>query len=59
MVDEVIKDLVKLNVIEGIFKKGLFEIPNPRLQRIREKLVECVMTVKLIPGKNHYFAEAL
>ena len=26
--------------LEGIFKKDLFDIGNPRLQRIREKLLE-------------------
>ena len=45
--------------VEGIFKKDLFEIPNPRLQRIREKLVEYNMTVKWVPGKSHYIADAL
>ena len=45
--------------LEGIFKKDLFEIPNPRLQRIREKLVEYNMTVKWVPGKSHFIADAL
>ena len=44
---------------EGIFKKDLFEIPNPRLQRIREKLVEYNMVVKWVPGKSHFIADAL
>ena len=45
--------------LEGIFRKDLFEIPNPRLQRICEKLVENNMTVKLVPGKSHFIADAL
>ena len=45
--------------MEGIFRKDLFEIPNPRLQRIREKLVEFNMTVKWVPGKSHFIADAL
>ena len=45
--------------LQGIFKKDLSEIPNPRLQRIREKLVEYNMTVKWVPGKSHYIADTL
>ena len=40
-------------------KKDLFEIPNPRLQRVHEKLVEYNMTVKWVPGKSHYIADPL
>ena len=39
--------------VEGIFKKDVFKIPNPRLQRICEKLVEYNMTVKWVPRKSH------
>ena len=39
--------------LEGIFKKDIFGIPNPRLRRIRKKLVEYNMTVKWVPGKSH------
>ena len=39
--------------LEGVFKKDIFEIPNPRLQRIREKLAEFNMNVKWVPGKSH------
>ena len=45
--------------LKGIFKKELFEIPNPRIQRIREKLVEYNITMKCVPGKSHYIADAL
>ena len=38
--------------LEGIFKKDLFEIPNPRLQQLREKLVEFSFVVKWVPGKK-------
>ena len=45
--------------LEGIFKKDLFETPNPRLQRIWGKLVEYNMTVKWEPGKSHFIADTL
>ena len=45
--------------LEGIFKKDLFGIPNPRLQRLREKLVEFSFVVKWVPGKTHHIADAL
>ena len=44
--------------LEGIFKKDLFEISNPRLQRLREKLVEYSFVVKWVPGKTHHIADA-
>ena len=44
--------------LEGIFAKDLYDIPNPRLQRLREKLVE-YFTVKWVPGKSHHIADAL
>ena len=44
------------NPLEGIFKKDLFDIGNPRLQRIREKLLEYNFSV---PGKSHLIADAL
>ena len=31
--------------LEGIFAKDLYDIPNPRLQRLREKLIEYSFTV--------------
>ena len=34
--------------LEGIFAKDLYDIPNPRLQRLREKLVEYNFTVKWV-----------
>ena len=45
--------------LEGVFKKDIFEIPNPGLQRIREKLAEFNMIVKWLPGKSHHIADAL
>ena len=45
--------------LEGIFKKNLFEIPNPRLHRLREKSVEFSFMVKWVPGKTHHIADAL
>ena len=45
--------------LEGMFKKDKFEIPNPRLQRILEKLAEFNMIVKWVPGKSHHIAYAL
>ena len=43
----------------GVFQKDLFDIGNPRLQRIREKLVEYTFTVDWVPGKTHHIADAL
>ena len=45
--------------LEGIFAKDLYDIPNPRLQRLREKLVEFNFMVTLVPGKSHHIADAL
>ena len=45
--------------LEGIFKKDLFDIGNPRLQRIREKLLEYNFSVTWVPGKSHLIADAL
>ena len=45
--------------LEVIFKKDLFDIGNPRLQRIREKLLEYNFTVTRVPGKGHLIANAL
>ena len=45
--------------LEGVFKKDIFEIPNPRLQRFREKLAEFNMIVKWVQGKSHHIADAL
>ena len=46
-------------LLEGIFRKDLFNIGNPRLQRIREKLFEYCFTVTWVPGKSHLIADAL
>ena len=45
--------------LEGIFKKDLFEVQNPRLQRMREKLLPYTFTVKWVAGKEHHIADAL
>ena len=45
--------------LTGIFKKDLFNIGNPRLQRIREKLLEYNFSVRWVPGKSHLTADAL
>ena len=45
--------------LKGIFKKDLFNIGNPRLQRIREKMLEYNFTVTWVPGKSHLIADAL
>ena len=44
--------------LEGVFKKDISEIPNPQLQRIREKLAEFNMIIKWVPG-NHHITDAL
>ena len=45
--------------LERVFKKDLFEVNNPRLQRIREKLLPYTITVKWVAGKSHHIADAL
>ena len=45
--------------LEGIFAKDLYDIPNPRLQRLCEKLVEYNFTVTWVPGNSHHIADAL
>ena len=45
--------------LEGIFRKDLFELTNPRLQRMREKITEYCFEVTWTPGKTHYVADAL
>ena len=45
--------------LEGIFAKCIYDIPNPRLQRLREKLVEYNFTVNWVPSKSHHIADAL
>ena len=37
----------------------IFAVPNPCLQRIREKSAELNMIVKWVPGKSHHIADAL
>ena len=45
--------------LEGIFKKDLFEVQNPRLQRMREKLLPYTFMVKWVAEKEHHIADAL
>ena len=40
--------------LEGNFAKDLYDIPNPRLQRLSEKLVEYNFTVKWVSGEPSY-----
>ena len=42
-----------------IFKKTIFDLPNPRLQRMREKLAAYNFNVTWVPGKTHLIADAL
>ena len=43
----------------GIFDKYIFEIDNPRLQRLREKMHARNFEVKWVPGNLHLIADAL
>ncbi|KAG1706172.1 Carcinine transporter [Nymphon striatum] len=43
----------------GLFKKPLYTIENPRLQRMREKLIGFNFDVEWRAGKNHLIADAL
>ena len=45
--------------LEGVFKKTIFDLPNPRLQRMREKLAAFNFSVTWVPGKTHLIADAL
>ena len=44
----------------GIFQESICgDLHNPRLMRMREKIMECTQEVKWVPGKTHYIADAL
>ena len=43
----------------GTFNKGISELTNPRLQRLREKVAGYQFTVIYVPGKTHNIADAL
>ena len=43
----------------GFFKKDLHLIDNPRLMRIREKIVDYTFKTHYVPGKTHFIADAL
>ena len=43
----------------GVFSKDIYDLPNPRLQRLRERLAQYAFTVKWVPGKTHLIADAL
>ena len=45
--------------LEGVFQRDIFDVPNPCLQRICEKLAEFNMAMKWFPGKSHHIADAL
>ena len=42
-----------------MFCKDLYDLPNARLMRMREKLSGYTFYVKWVPGKNHLIADAL
>ena len=46
-------------VVTDLLKESSRKTCSRYLQRIREKLVQYVMTVKWVPGKSHYIAVAL
>ena len=43
----------------GIFQKGLQDISNRRLQRLRERVVDYSAKVKWVEGRSHLIADAL
>lgn len=43
----------------GVFKKDIWDVDNPRLQRMREKVAAFNFTVRYTPGKSHLIADAL
>ena len=43
----------------GIFKKSLSMLENPRLRRMREKIIEYCFEVKWVKGRSHYIADTL
>ena len=43
----------------GTFSKDIHQLENPRLMRMREKLMHYTMAVKWVEGKTHYIADAL
>ena len=45
--------------LKGVFAKDLGEIPNPRLQRFRERLLPYTFHLEWTPGKQHLIADAL
>ena len=45
--------------LEGVFKNDLFEVNNPRLQRIREKLLPYTFSLRWVAGKSQHIADAL
>lgn len=43
----------------GVFSKHLGDITNPRLQRLREKIIEYPIKLVWQPGKIHFLADAI
>ena len=43
----------------GIFQKSICDLDNPRLMRMREKIMEYTPEGKWVPGKTHYIADVL
>ena len=54
-----IKVLTDHRPLVGLFDKQLDEMVNPRLLRLREKLVNYSLLVEWVPGKTHLIADAL
>ena len=45
--------------LEGVFKKAIVDLPNPRLQLMREKLAAYNFIVTWVPGKTQLTADAI
>ena len=55
----VLTDASRLHGLAFDLQKGLFEIQNPRLQCIREKLPRYMFTLKWVASTGHHIADAL
>ena len=43
----------------GIFQKTLYELSNPRLRRMREKMSGYTFNVEWVAGKTHFIPDGL
>ena len=63
--DFYLKGLPKFSVLTdhkplvGIFQKTLYDLSNPRLRRMREKMSGYTFSVEWVAGKTHFIADAL